>query len=143
MSVDGISHVTFVVADLERMARFLCDGLGAEEVYDSKAQHFSLSPEKFFVLGGVWIAAMQGDPPSTRSYRHLAFKVDDDDLPHYEARLRALGVEIRPSRPRVDGEGQSLYFYDFDNHLFELHSGTLEQRLRRYSQGAPAMESKR
>jgi hypothetical protein len=35
----------------------------------------------------------------------------------------------------VEGEGQSLYFYDFDNHLFELHTGTLAQRLARYAQG--------
>jgi len=34
----------------------------------------------------------------------------------------------------VDGEGESLYFYDFDNHLFELHTGTLEERLARYSE---------
>lgn len=32
-------------------------------------------------------------------------------------------------------EGQSLYLYDFDNHLFELHTGTLEQRLALYAQG--------
>ncbi|MDP3309636.1 MAG: FosX/FosE/FosI family fosfomycin resistance thiol transferase, partial [Polaromonas sp.] len=24
------------------------------------------------------------------------------------------------------------YFYDFDNHLFELHTGTLDERLRQY-----------
>ena len=45
------------------------------------------------------------------------------------------GAEVKPPRPRVEGEGQSLYFYDFDNHLFELHTGTLEQRLARYAQG--------
>ncbi len=130
--LQGISHITFIVRDLDRMSRFLCEGLGAEEVYDSKAKNFSVSREKFFVLGGVWIAAMEGEPPTERSYRHLAFKVSEAQLPEYEARLRQLGVEIKPPRARVDGEGQSLYFYDFDNHLYELHTGTLEQRLARY-----------
>ncbi len=62
----------------------------------------------------------------------VAFAVEAADLPAYEVRLQRLGVEIRQPRSRVDGEGQSLYFYDFDNHLFELHAGTLEQRLDRY-----------
>ncbi len=34
----------------------------------------------------------------------------------------------------LGGEGHSLYFYDHDNHLFELHTGTLEERLARYAQ---------
>jgi len=35
-------------------------------------------------------------------------------------------------RPRAEGEGQSIYFYDYDGHLFELHTGTLTDRLVRY-----------
>ncbi|TRW96414.1 FosX/FosE/FosI family fosfomycin resistance hydrolase [Candidatus Methylobacter oryzae] len=131
--MEGISHVTFIVKDLERMAIFMCQGLGAREVYDSAGQNHSLSREKFFLLGGVWIAAMEGEAPAQRSYQHVAFSVNEADLPRYRANLQALGVEIRPPRSRVEGEGQSLYFYDFDNHLFELHTGTLEQRLARYS----------
>lgn len=130
--MEGISHITFIVKDLERMATFLCQGLGAREIYDSAGQDHSLSREKFFLLGGVWIAAMEGES-AQRSYQHVAFCVSDADLPRYQANLQALGVEIRPPRSRVEGEGQSLYFYDFDNHLFELHTGTLEQRLARYS----------
>ncbi len=133
--MNGISHITFIVRDLERMARFLCEGLGAKEIYDSGSENFSLSREKFFDLGGVWLAAMQGEPPSGRSYQHVAFSVTESDLPRYQKRLEALGVEIREPRTRVDGEGSSLYFYDFDNHLFELHTGTLEQRLSRYRAG--------
>lgn len=131
----GVSHITFMVRDLERMATFLCDGLGAREIYDSAGHDHSLSREKFFVLGGVWLAAMEGEPPPERSYQHVAFAVSESDLPKYQERLRSLGVDMRPSRSRVDGEGQSLYFYDFDNHLFELHTGTLEQRLARYGAG--------
>jgi hypothetical protein len=84
------------------------------------------------VLGGVWIAAMEGMSPSERTYRHVAFKVTEADLPEFERRLRKVGVDIKPPRPRVQGEGASLYFYDFDNHLYELHTGTLNERLARY-----------
>ena len=135
MQIEGLSHITFVVRDLERMTQLLCDGLGAQQVYDSAAKNFSLSHERFFLLGGVWLAAMQGEPLPERSYRHVAFKVREEDLPGFETRLRALGVDIRPPRPRVAGEGQSLYFHDFDNHLFELHTGTLQTRLQRYAEG--------
>ena len=131
--IQGISHITFIVRDLERAATLLREGLGAREVYDSAARNFSLSREKFFVLGGVWIAAMEGEPPAQRSYQHVAFKVSPPQLRECESRLRKLGVEIKAPRARVGGEGESLYFYDFDNHLFELHTGTLEERLARYA----------
>ncbi len=132
MQIEAISHITFIVRDVERMAQFLCEGLGAKEVYDSKDKNFSLSREKFFILGNIWLAVMEGNPPAERTYRHLAFKVTPEALSYFEKRLRSIGAEIKTARPRVAGEGDSLYFYDFDNHLFELHTGTLEQRLQAY-----------
>ncbi|PWF48538.1 FosX/FosE/FosI family fosfomycin resistance hydrolase [Massilia glaciei] len=132
MGIEAISHITFVVRDLDRMTSFLCEGLGAREVYDSGTRTFSLSKEKFFLLGDIWIAAMEGEPPTERTYGHLAFRITEAELAPFEARLGSLGVEIRSARKRVEGEGHSLYFYDFDNHLFELHTGTLHERLRRY-----------
>lgn len=137
MAIRGISHLTFLARDIDRTAALLCKGLGAEEVYDSKERNFSLTREKFFVLGGVWLAYMEGTP-TERSYRHVAFEVEEAALPRYEDSLRKLGVEVKPPRPRVDGEGLSLYFYDDDNNLFELHTGTLVQRLARYAQDARA-----
>lgn len=133
MPIQALSHLTFIVRDPTRTARLLVEGLGAQEVYDSAAHNFSLSHEKFFLLGGMWLAFMQGEP-TPRSYRHVAFTVNEDELPDYERRLHAVGAEIKPPRPRVAGEGLSLYFYDYDNNLFELHTGTLEQRLARYQQ---------
>lgn len=132
MAVSGLSHLTFVVRDLDRTTRLFVEGLGAQEVYASGADSRSLSPEKFFLLGGIWIATMQGEPLPARSYRHVAFAVTAAELPGYRVRLEALGVEFGPSRPRIEGEGESLYFHDFDNHLFELHAGTLEARLQAY-----------
>lgn len=133
MAVLGISHLTFIVRDVERTARLFVEGLGATEVYDSQGRNFSLSREKFLLLGGVWLAFMEGEP-TARSYRHVAFEVAEADVPAYAAALQALGAEIRPARPRVDGEGLSLYFHDYDNHLFELHAGSLAQRLAHYAQ---------
>ncbi len=133
MAIRGLSHATFVVSDLERTARLLRDGLGAREVYDSAGREHSLSREKFFVLGGLWLVAMEGPPLSEPSYRHLAFAVDAAEIPAFRQRLQAVGVEILPGRSRIEGEGHSLYFRDWDNHLFELHSGTLDQRLATYA----------
>ena len=65
---------------------------------------------------------------------HVAFKISEADFETYQERIRKLGLDFKPPRPRVDGEGRYLYFYDFDNHLFELHTGTLSQRLDRYNQ---------
>ena len=131
-TIQGISHITFIVADLERTAKFLETVFEAEEVYSSGENTFSISREKFFLIGGVWIAIMEGEPLPGPTYNHVAFKVDEADLDEIEARVRGLGVAMREGRGRVEGEGRSLYFHDYDNHLFEVHTGTLEQRLARY-----------
>lgn len=130
--IEGLSHLTFVVQDIARTARLFAQVLDAREVYDSGPQGFSLAPEKFLLIGDLWIALMQGESLAERSYRHVAFKIDEADFDACAARIAAAGVDFRPPRPRVDGEGRSLYFHDFDNHLFELHTGTLDQRLARY-----------
>jgi fosfomycin resistance protein FosX len=132
--IQGLSHLTFIVRDLDKMAGIITDVLGGEEVYSSGDATFSTSREKFFVAGGIWIAVMEGESLPTRTYNHVAFKVDDEQLETARIAIEKLGLEMKPPRPRVEGEGQSLYFYDHDNHLFELHTGTLEDRLVRYAQ---------
>lgn len=131
--IEGLSHLTFVVRDLERMTRILTGIFGAREVYASGEETFSVAGEKFFRVGDLWIAVMEGEPLPSRTYNHVAFKIEDAAFEAYEAKVRAMGLEIRPPRQRVPGEGRSLYFYDDDNHLFELHTGTLAERLERYA----------
>ena len=135
MSVEGLSHMTFIVRDLDRMAEILETVLGARQIYASGDATFSRSRETFFDVAGLWIAVMEGEPLPARSYNHVAFKIADADFDLYLDRIAGLGLEFEPPRPRVEGEGRSIYFYDHDNHLFELHTGTLEQRLARYAQG--------
>ncbi len=132
--IEGLSHITFVVRDLGRMTHFLESIFDAREVYASGDQTFSISREKFFLINDIWVAVMEGEPLSRKTYNHVAFKISNADFDAYAGRIKALGVNIRESRSRVKGEGRSLYFHDYDNHLFELHTGTLKQRLERYRQ---------
>jgi fosfomycin resistance protein FosX len=132
MTVEGISHITLIVKNLERTGRLLSSVLGAVEVYDSGEKMFSLSKERFFLLGGVWIAIMEGNSLPESTYTHIAFKIPESQFEDYRQRLEEAQVKFREGRPRVRGEGQSLYFYDYDNHLFELHTGTLAERLQVY-----------
>jgi fosfomycin resistance protein FosX len=133
--IQGLSHMTFIVRDLERMTEILTAVFDAREVYSSGEKTFSTAREKFFQVGDLWIAIMEGEPLPSRTYNHVAFKIQESELEAYEAKIKALGLEIRRPRPRVEGEGRSIYFYDDDNHLFELHTGTLAGRLERYARG--------
>jgi fosfomycin resistance protein FosX len=137
--VQGLSHMTFIVRDLDRMEEFLTAIFDARKVYDSGEETFSLSRERFFLIGDgehpVWVAVMEGEALPARSYNHVAFKIADHEYHDYLQRVSALGLEVREGRSRVAGEGRSIYFYDDDNHTFELHTGTLEERLKRYSEG--------
>jgi fosfomycin resistance protein FosX len=130
--IEGLSHLTFIVRDLDKMSLIITEVLGGKEVYSSGDKVFSTSREKFFIAGGMWIAIMEGESLPTRSYNHVAFKVSDAQLEKARATIEKLGLDLKPPRSRVVGEGQSLYFHDYDNHLFELHTGTLEERLKRY-----------
>ena len=130
--IQGISHITFIVRDLEKMTKFLTCIFDALEVYSSGEQTFSLSKEKFFLINGLWVAVMEGEPLPEKTYNHVAFRITEEDYEFYAARVRSLGVDMKSGRSRVEGEGRSIYFYDYDNHLFELHTGTLNQRLQRY-----------
>jgi len=129
--ISGISHITFIVKSLDKAAIFFKKIFEAKEVYSSDGKEFSVSEEKFFLLNDLWIAVMEGKE-TEKSYNHIAFKIDESDYEKYLKKIESLGLEVKTGRKRVEGEGNSIYFYDYDNHLFELHTGTLETRLLSY-----------
>ena len=130
--INGISHITLIVKNLERTASFLKTIFDAQLIYSSGDKQFSVSKEMFFLINDIWICIMEGDTLKERTYNHIAFQISAEDFASYKAKVIAAGAEMHPERPRVEGEGKSIYFYDFDNHLFELHTGSLEERLERY-----------
>lgn len=132
-SMQGLSHITLIVRDLDRTAALFSRVFGAREVYASGEKTFSIAREKFFLIGSVWICIMEGVPLSERTYNHVAFSVAEDDFEDCQRRVAEAGVDVLPGRLRVPGEGCSIYFYDYDNHLFEIHAGSLSDRLKRYA----------
>ena len=126
--ITGISHITFVVKDLNRTADLFKGVFNAKEVYSS-------STAKYLLIDDLWIALNNGESLSQRTYNHIAFQIPEDEIEKYMNIINSFGLEIRPSRSREAGENYSIYFYDYDNHLFELHTGSLQDRLKCYSKG--------
>jgi catechol 2,3-dioxygenase-like lactoylglutathione lyase family enzyme len=132
LQIKGLSHITFICKDLEKTANMFKGIFGAEEIYSSGDNTFSISKEKFLRMAGIWIAIMEGEPVE-QTYNHIAFQVDEKELDAFEAKVRSFDLAILPGRKREGAEGRSLYFYDYDNHLFELHTGDLNTRLGYYN----------
>ena len=57
---------------------------------------------------------------------HIAFAIDADDLPAWEARLNELDIAVE-GRMQWERGGTSLYFRDPDGHLLELATPGLWQ----------------
>ena len=132
--IEGLSHITLVVKDIDKTSMIITQVFGGKQTYNSGNKTFSISKERFFDINGLWFVLMEGKELPEKSYNHIAFKVKAGDLAGYEKKVKSLGLEIKDSRPRNPKEGESLYFYDYDNHLFELHTGTLDERLEFYNE---------
>jgi len=122
----GISHITLIVADLNLSSLFFENIFGAKVVYSSPTA-------KYILINDLWVALNKGESLSEQTYNHIAFKINDNDIDSYIKRVQDFGIELIQGRARSEGEGRSIYFYDYDNHLFELHSGTLSERLDSYN----------
>lgn len=125
--VRSIDHVTLVVVDLERTARFYVDLLGMRRV-ERPAFNF---PGLWFQAGATQIhlilkhdgagpAGQLGPlPASPGRVFHFAFEVDD--VVAATERLRAAGVHVRGTGLRPDGFDQ-MWCHDPDGHVVELFS---------------------
>jgi len=119
--LDAISHVALVVKDPARSASLF------KELFDSRVMSRTDSDghdETFVRLGRTWFVLVQASVERPRTGDHVAFSVSKASLLACAEKLRAMSHEFILARGDT-----ALYFFDFDNHVFELDTTDLEAEL--------------
>lgn len=117
----SISHVAFTVKDPARTAKLFQDLFGAR-VLERKDDEGHL--ETFVRVGDTWIVLVGAQVERTRTGDHIAFHVTPDTLEATATKLQAMGREFIRARGNT-----ALYFFDYDDHVFELETHDLEKEL--------------
>lgn len=117
----SISHVALVVKDPAKTAALFRDLFGARAV-ERRDDEGHL--ETFVSLGGTWFALVGAEVERTRSGDHIAFHASSETLEATAAKLEAMGREFIRARGNT-----SLYFFDYDDHVFELDTGDIDKEL--------------
>lgn len=123
-----IAHVALIVQDPARTAAFLRE-LFEAPVLERRDEDGH--DETFIRLGVTWFALVKADVKRERTGDHVAFRVARESIQPCADKLKAKGHEFILSKT-----GASLYFFDFDNHVFELDSSGEEQELDRLAAAA-------
>jgi len=121
--LQSISHVALTVKDPARTAKLFQDLFAVRAIERRDAEGHV---ETFLRLGGVWVALVEAQVERKKSGDHIAFHVTPEVLEATAAKLQAMGRETIRARGNT-----ALYFFDFDEHVFELDTEDLEQALSR------------
>jgi catechol 2,3-dioxygenase-like lactoylglutathione lyase family enzyme len=125
-----IAHVALIVRDPTRTAGFLRDLFDAPVLRRTDAEEHD---ETFVQLGATWFALVGADVKRERTGDHVAFLVAPETIAAIAGKLKSMDCEFILSK-----SGTSLYFFDFDNHVFELDSSDQEQELNRLAAASDA-----
>ena len=127
ITVQGIDHVVFRVTDLDRVARFYIDVLGAR--WEKKQEAIGLYQLRLgsslldLVPVDGKLGRMGGAAPAMegRNVDHVCFRVLPWDGEAVLAHLKSNGIESEiVSRYGADGDGPSVYLSDPEGNNLEL-----------------------
>jgi catechol 2,3-dioxygenase-like lactoylglutathione lyase family enzyme len=121
--LESISHVALVVKDPAKTAALFQDLFDARTV-QRKDDEGHL--ETFVKLGGAWIVLVGAPVQRTRTGDHIAFQATPDIIEATVAKLQKMGREF--VRARSD---RALYFFDYDDHVFELNTEDIDEEIGR------------
>jgi len=119
--LESISHIALVVKDPARTAALFHDLFGSR-VVERKDEEGHL--ETFVSLGGIWIVLVGAPVQRTRTGDHIAFRATPEILEATAAKLQTMGREYIRAR-----SNRALYFFDYDDHVFELDTEDVDQEL--------------
>lgn len=120
--LESISHIALVVRDPAKTAALFRDLFGARAVErEDEDGHHEISVR----LGGIWIVLVGAPVQRARTGDHIAFRATPAVIEATVAKLQAMGREF--IRARSD---RALYFFDDDDHVFELDSEDIDSELR-------------
>jgi catechol 2,3-dioxygenase-like lactoylglutathione lyase family enzyme len=119
--LDAISHIALIVRDTSRTATLFKDLFGARVVVRKEDDGHE---ETYVRLGRTWIVLVQAEADRPRSGDHIAFSVSKSTLLEAAEKLKTMSVEFFLARGDT-----ALYFFDYDNHVFELDTTDLDAEL--------------
>lgn len=120
--LESLSHIALVVKDPTRTAALFQDLFGVRAIERSDDDGHR---ETFIRLGGIWIVLVAAPVERARTGDHIAFRTTPEILEATAAKLQAMGRAF--IRARSD---RALYFFDDDDHVFELDTEDIDQELR-------------
>ena len=119
--LDKIGHIALIVKDSSRTAALFKDLFGAQIVQRKDVDGHD---ETYVKLGRTWFVLAQAEVVRTRSGDHIAFSVSKTALLETAQKLKRMNMEFFLARSDT-----ALYFFDYDNHVFELDTTDLEHEL--------------
>jgi catechol 2,3-dioxygenase-like lactoylglutathione lyase family enzyme len=125
MNVQGFSHVTINVKDLDRSLRFYVGVLNMQLVHRGRK-------DAYLQWGSAWICLQErpdmADQRPQIGVDHVAFLIDEQHFWEAVRQLKANHVPI-VREPTRRGRGFSVNFLDPDGTQLELHTSTLAERM--------------
>lgn len=127
MNVIGFSHVTIRVRNLQVALNFYVDLLGM------KLRHRG-NRDVYLEWGNAWVCLVERPEYKAASDQyfgidHVAFYINEADFHHAAKMLRDHNVKIVRG-PIERGNGWTINFLDPDGTELELHTATLQQRMK-------------
>src|ERR1700722_8284288 len=119
--LDTIGHIALTVKDSIRTATLFKDLFGAAIVTRKDVDGHE---ETYVKLGRTWFVLVQAAVDRPRSGDHIAFSVSKSTLLEAAENLKRMSMEFFLARSDT-----ALYFFDYDNHVFELDTTDLDRKL--------------
>ena len=115
----GLSHVCFVVEDVERSIAFYTEKLGLRHAFDFTGEDGKRFGAYLHFGARTFIELFRGAPGrGGASFQHICVEVDS--MERAVAELRSRGVEVSDPKMGSDGNPQA-WLADPDGNRIELH----------------------